>query len=271
MERGIIRDVRITASSQWDANHAAVNARLHFKVGGGKQGAWSAAANNQSQWLKVNLGSETDIRIIGTQRRNGYSQWVTSFKLDYNNDESSFQHYRDAGSSRDKLFAANNDRDTVVNHKLTFPMKVRYIRVIPWTWPNHISMRMELYGYSVCSLSLGMESRAISDAQISASSQWDASHAAIQGRLIFQAGGGKEGGWSARANNQNQWLQADLGSVKKVTHLATQGRNAASQWVKSYMVEYSDDGSTFHVYKEQGTNFDRVVWILICKYLYGLS
>ncbi|XP_022792778.1 contactin-associated protein-like 4 [Stylophora pistillata] len=103
-----------------------------------------------------------------------------------------------------------------------------------------------------------MESRAISDAQISASSQWDASHAAIQGRLIFQAGGGKEGGWSARANNQNQWLQADLGSVKKVTHLATQGRNAASQWVKSYMVEYSDDGSTFHVYKEQGTNFDRI-------------
>ncbi|PFX24321.1 Venom prothrombin activator oscutarin-C non-catalytic subunit [Stylophora pistillata] len=102
MERGIITDAQITASSQWDANHAAVNARLHLKAGGGKQGAWSAAANNQNQWLKVDLGSETDIRIIGTQGKNGYSQWVTSFKLDYSNDGSSFQHYRDPGSSPDK-------------------------------------------------------------------------------------------------------------------------------------------------------------------------
>lgn len=45
-----------------------------------------------------------------------------------------------------KVFTANKDRDTVVYHKLTLPRKVRYIRVIPWTWHNHISMRMELYG-----------------------------------------------------------------------------------------------------------------------------
>lgn len=115
-----------------------------------------------------------------------------------------------------------------------------------------------------CHSPLGMESRAISDAQISASSQWDANHAAIQGRLNFQAGGGKQGGWSAKTNNQNQWLQADLGKVRKVTHLATQGRNGNSQWVKSYKVEFSNNGSTFQFYKEQGA--DKVCWILICKF-----
>ena len=115
-----------------------------------------------------------------------------------------------------------------------------------------------------CHSPLGMESRAISDVQISASSQWDANHAAIQGRLNFQAGGGKQGGWSAKANNQNQWLQADLGKVRKVTHLATQGRNGNSQWVKSYKVEFGNDGSTFQFYKEQGA--DKVCWILICKF-----
>ena len=99
-----------------------------------------------------------------------------------------------------------------------------------------------------------MESRAISDAQISASSQWDVNHAAIQGRLNFLAGGGKQGGWSAGANNQNQWLQADLGTIKKVTHLGTQGRNAADQWVTSYKVEYSTDGASFQFYQEQGTD-----------------
>lgn len=102
MERGFITNAQITASSQWDANHAAVQARLHFKAGGGKQGAWSARANNQNQWLKVDLGYESDIKIIGTQGRNVYNQWVTSYKLDYSNDDSSFQYYRDPGSHIDK-------------------------------------------------------------------------------------------------------------------------------------------------------------------------
>ena len=100
MERGFITNAQITASSQWDANHAAVKARLHFKAG--KQGGWSARPNNQNQWLKVDLGSKSDIKIIGTQGRNAYNQWVTSYKLDYSNDDSSFQYYRDPGSNIDK-------------------------------------------------------------------------------------------------------------------------------------------------------------------------
>jgi len=99
-----------------------------------------------------------------------------------------------------------------------------------------------------------MESRAISDAQISASSQWDGNHAAIQGRLNFKAGSGKQGGWSSRQNNQNQWLRVDLGTEKTATGFATQGRNAYSQWVTSYKVEYSNDGSSFQSYQEQGAD-----------------
>ena len=97
-----------------------------------------------------------------------------------------------------------------------------------------------------------MESGAISDAQISASSQFDANHAAIQGRLHFQKSPGKAGSWSARTNDVNQWLQIDLGNqASKVTRLATQGRNAFSQWVTKYKLQYSQDGVTFHYYREQ--------------------
>ena len=99
-----------------------------------------------------------------------------------------------------------------------------------------------------------MESSAISDAQISASSQWDGNHAAIQGRLNFKAESGKQGGWSARHNDQNQWLQVDLGSFKTVKYLATQGRNLVDQWVTSYKVEYSDNGSSFQYYQQQGAD-----------------
>ena len=103
MERHFITNAQITASSQWDINHAAIQARLQFKAGGGKQGAWSAGANNQNQWLKVDLLAETDIRVIATQGRNLADQWVTSYKLDYSNDDNSFQKYRDPGSSADKV------------------------------------------------------------------------------------------------------------------------------------------------------------------------
>ena len=66
--------------------------------------------------------------------------------------------------------------------------------------------------FSECQEALGMEDGAISDAQISASSQWDANHAAKQGRLHFQAVSGKAGSWSAQFNDLNQWLQIDLGT-----------------------------------------------------------
>ena len=110
-----------------------------------------------------------------------------------------------------------------------------------------------------CSASLGMENRVIKDAQIAASSQWDANHAAIQARLNFKAGGGKRGGWSARWNNANQWLQVALGSYTKLTGIATQGRNAAySQWVTKYKLQYSDDGVNFHYYKAPGQSSPKV-------------
>ena len=98
-----------------------------------------------------------------------------------------------------------------------------------------------------------MENGNIRNSQISASSQWNANHAAIQGRLNFKKNGVKQGGWSARANNANQWLQVDLGSkFTKVTRVATQGRNVANQWVTKYMLQYSNDGLQFQYYKESG-------------------
>ena len=95
-----------------------------------------------------------------------------------------------------------------------------------------------------------MENGAISDGQVSASSQWDDNHAPRQGRLNFQAVPGKKGSWSAAANNANQWLQIDLRNQNsKVTRVATQGRNALDQWVTKYKLQYSNDGLNSHYYR----------------------
>ena len=78
------------------------------------------------------------------------------------------------------------------------------------------------------------------------------------GRLNFKAGGGKQGGWSAGKNNGNQWIQVALGSYTKLTSIATQGRNAHSQWVTAYKLQYSEDGVKFYYYKVSGQSSPKV-------------
>ena len=110
-----------------------------------------------------------------------------------------------------------------------------------------------MYRFPECQTSLGMENGAIPDGHVSASSQWNANHAARQGRLNFQAVPGKAGSWSARRNDANQWLQIDLGNqFTRITLVATQGRNGYSQWVTKYKLQYSNDGVNFQYYREQG-------------------
>lgn len=70
-----------------------------------------------------------------------------------------------------------------------------------------------------------MENYKTTSAQISASSPYSIYHAPNQGRLNFKHSGSYRGGWSAGANDLNQWFQVDLGIDISVTSVATQGKN----------------------------------------------
>ncbi|XP_058960029.2 uncharacterized protein [Pocillopora verrucosa] len=252
MESGAILDEQIIASSEYDGNHAAKQGRLNFLAVPGKAGSWSARTNDANQWIQVKLPSNTKISRFSTQGRNAFNQWVTKYQLMYSEDGLNFHYYHERGQSSPKEFQGNSDSETIVYHELNPPIEARYVRLRPTAWHNHISLRMELYGCEVCVQALGMESRDIVDAQITASSEFDGNHAAKQGRLNFQAVPGKAGSWSARTNDVNQWIQIKLPGYTKITRFATQGRNAFNQWVTQYKLEYSEDGVTFHYYHEPG-------------------
>lgn len=111
-------------------------------------------------------------------------------------------------------------------------------------------------------LRLGLETGQIEDSQISASSEWDGNHGAVNSRLNFQAHGRRQGAWSARHNNHYQWLQVDFGLQATITEILTQGRSNYNQWVRSYTVSYSKNGFGFIVYRQRG-----VVKVRIGKYL----
>ena len=95
-----------------------------------------------------------------------------------------------------------------------------------------------------------MESGAILNSQISASSWWNSNPAPHQARLNFT--GGKDGSWASKRNDLPQWLQVDLGSTMTVTHVATQGRRNADQWVTKYKIEYRKEGLLFTFYRKNG-------------------
>ena len=97
-----------------------------------------------------------------------------------------------------------------------------------------------------------MENNRISDDQISASSELSTNHKANQGRLYYTAKG-KRGAWSAKKNDENQWLQIDLGGLyATVTAVATQGRHDEDEWVTEYMLQYSNETLNFTHYREPG-------------------
>ncbi|CAH3127335.1 unnamed protein product [Pocillopora meandrina] len=258
MESGAILDAQITASSEFNGNHAATQGRLNFLAVPGKAGSWSARTNDVNQWIQVKLPGYTKITRFATQGRNAFNQWVTKYKLEYSEDGVTFHYYHEAGQSAAKIFRGNTDSNTIVTHELLPPIQALYIRLRPTSWFNHISMRMEIYGCPACTKPLGMESGAILDAQITASSEFDGNHAATQGRLNFLAVPGKAGSWSARTNDANQWIQVKLPGYTKITRFATQGRNAFNQWVTKYKLEYSEDGVTFHYYHEPGQSVAKI-------------
>ena len=90
-----------------------------------------------------------------------------------------------------------------------------------------------------------MESGSITDAQITAST-----HSSLRppkdGRLNFDS----DDSWCAQASDNTPHLQIDLGSLHIICAVATQGNSKSDQWVKTYKLQSSTDGSSWSDYQE---------------------
>ena len=77
--------------------------------------------------------------------------------------------------------------------------------------------------------------------------KWTANNRPSEGRLYNMPNGGKVGTWSSKVNDKSQWIQVDLGDVKRVTQVASQGQALFGyvQWVTKYSVSYSTLGKEF--------------------------
>ena len=103
-----------------------------------------------------------------------------------------------------------------------------------------------------------MKSGLIPDGNITASTEKNASTAAENGRLNSASS------WCAETNDSNPYLQIDLQTLHVICAVSTQGNSQADEWVKTYKLKLSTDGSTWTDYKEGGQVKVKSCYIVQC-------
>jgi hypothetical protein len=119
------------------------------------------------------------------------------------------------------------------------------VRVLPWKGSQQSGCTSE---------ALGMESRKILKADVSASSFFgdkDA-HGPNNARLNYRGNA-----WQAKYNKPGQYLQVALKKRRRVTAIATQGSFASNQWVTKYRVRYFARGRWKWLRQKFNGNIDR--------------
>ena len=105
-----------------------------------------------------------------------------------------------------------------------------------------------------CQSELGMKSGKIPDSAITATTIYSQFHGPERARLDTVKSGSYAGAWVPKTQDMGQWIEVDLGKYTKITRIATQGRQDAAQWVKSYSITYSVDGGPFLPYNDNQVN-----------------
>ncbi|XP_061451271.1 lactadherin isoform X2 [Rhineura floridana] len=261
METGAISNTQLAASSvhygflglqRWGPELARLNNR-------GIVNAWTSSNYDRSPWIQANLLRKMRLSGIVTQgaRRVGRLEYVQAYKLAYSLDGHEFVFFKDEEQDDDKIFTGNTDNDGTVTNLLNPPVTAQYIRIYPVICRRACTLRFELIGCEMngCSEPLGMKSRLISDQQITASSMyktWGIDAFTWYPHYARLDRTGKSNAWAALTNKQDEWLQIDLRSQKKVTGIITQGARDFGhvQYVAAYKVAHSNDGKSWTLYKD---------------------
>uniref|UniRef100_A0A8D1FE59 Coagulation factor V n=1 Tax=Sus scrofa TaxID=9823 RepID=A0A8D1FE59_PIG len=152
MESGNIKNEQITASSfkkswwgdYWEPFRARLNAQ-------GRVNAWQAKANNNNQWLQIDLLKIKKITAITTQGCKSLSSemYVKRYTIQYSDRGVEWKSYREKSSMVDKIFEGNNNIKGHVKNFFNPPIISRFIRIIPKMWNQSIALRLELFGCDI--------------------------------------------------------------------------------------------------------------------------
>ncbi|XP_032423130.1 contactin-associated protein-like 5 isoform X2 [Xiphophorus hellerii] len=133
------------SSSQSSASYSAFYAKLNRRD---EAGGWSPMVTDQDPWLQVDLREQMEVTAVATQGRYDSSDWVSSYLLLYSDTGRIWKQYRhEDGLER---FDGNVNSETVVQNKLSHPVKTRFLRFVPLDWnpSGWMGLRVEVFGCS---------------------------------------------------------------------------------------------------------------------------
>ena len=106
-----------------------------------------------------------------------------------------------------------------------------------------------------CASPIGIEfSTKIPNSAITSSTQYNQYWGPDRARIRNQNAGSYGSCWLSKYNDEEQWIQVDRGQIMKITRIATQGREDAAHWVKSYTLSYSLNCGIFESYDNNQVN-----------------
>jgi len=277
LESGAIPDSQLSASTEYTTNvHAAINGRLNSTVGSN----WAAMAPlDTNQYFQVDLGRVRTVSGVATQGGHNAAQWITSYIIQYSNDGTNFTNYNGGeilSANTDQNTVVRNDFSPRINARYVrfnpqtfqghitgrfevYETKGNAIFQIEGTSERGFNANLDLaptFNVSIGGQSLtfsrttinvvvaaGLESGAIPDSQLSASSFLLSHTKADSGRLNMAGSN-----WIADGSDTNPYFQVDLGRIEIVSAVASQGRQDFPQWVLTYSIQYSNDNVNFTDY-----------------------
>ena len=135
--------------------------------------------------------------------------------------------------------------------EITLDLLLHLVQLLSWLGLfAHILVSDFLKNNLDCASTLGMQSGAIPDIRVTASSTRNSYTRASLARLNLTGQGNYSGGWVAGVLSVVEHLQIVFDTTDTVlTAIATQGREDADQWVKRYYLKYKN--SNWRNYKDK--------------------
>ncbi|XP_028407277.1 lactadherin-like [Dendronephthya gigantea] len=246
MQSRMIVDSQITASSSKFFQSGAWNGRLNLTtVDNVRYGGWIAADYDSDPWLEVDFIANITLTSISTQGLDGGQSWVRSYTVAFGFRRVTLEEYK----HKDEIKVFNASSGLTVKQDLYPFIIARYIQIKPKMCTGSCSLRVEFYGRyedPPSSVHLGMQSSAILDSQLTASSFefWD--RTAAKARLNAAKA------WVRHGTDTKPWVKVDFLGRIKLTGILTQGRGAYDCWVTSFTMSTSNDDVDYPAYKEFG-------------------
>uniref|UniRef100_A0A8C6NSK7 Contactin associated protein family member 5 n=1 Tax=Nothobranchius furzeri TaxID=105023 RepID=A0A8C6NSK7_NOTFU len=112
---------------------------------GFRAGGWSPMVTDHDPWLQVDLREQMEVTAVATQGRYDSWDWVSSYLLLYSDTGRIWKQHR-----HEDGFVGNVNSETVVQNKLSHPLKTRFLRFVPLDWnpSGWMGLRVEVFGCS---------------------------------------------------------------------------------------------------------------------------